>query len=169
MIFNINHETDYQFNAEVFLEPHSFRFKLKNTPHIQLESFHLQVDPEPAGISEQMDPENNIVHFCWFEGVHRKLSIQAKLKVDSIDHNPFNFIISPISCTRVPFTYPSPFRDLLIPSMNQEGIANPLFQYGEEILSISNSNTIDFLTNLTRQIHLDFLVEARETGTPYSS
>ena len=78
MKYKIIHHTDYTFNSEVFFEPHVLRFKPKNSPNIQLESFKLLLDPMPTGLSEQLDPENNFIHNCWFEGMQKKLSIRSE-------------------------------------------------------------------------------------------
>ena len=156
MKYKIIHDTEYTFSSEVFFEPHHLRFKPRNTPHILLESFNLQVEPKPEGISEQLDPENNFIHNCWFEGLHRKLSILTEIEVLVNDFNPFNFIIFPESYTRIPFSYASPWKELLKLSLKAEETGNPLLQYGQTILSASNFNTIGFLTELNRQIHQDF-------------
>lgn len=167
MVYSIDHQTHYKFSSEVFLEPHHLRFRLKTSPHIKLQFFELRIEPEPAGISEQLDAENNLIHLCWFEGMHRNLTIQSTMRVLAHDYNPFNFIISPSSFTEIPFSYSSPWKKLLIPSLHTEKIATPLLQYGKKIQSDSNNNTIDFLANLNRHIHEDFNLETRDTGTPY--
>ena len=91
----IVHETTYEFSSEVFIEPHYLRFKPKVTPHNKLESFDIDISSTPTGLSELIDAENNLVHFCWFSGVHEKLSIRTESVVLLEDTNPFNFVLSP--------------------------------------------------------------------------
>ena len=92
MKYQVAHETRYTFDAEIYLEPHILRFKPKITPHTNLSNFSLEILPEPMGISEHFDEENNLVHLCWFEGFHNKLVIKAESEVDCYPFNPFNFI-----------------------------------------------------------------------------
>lgn len=167
MKYKIIHQTEYIFNSKVFFEPHVLRFKPKNAPNIQVESFNIQMDPMPKGLSEQLDPENNFIHNCWFEGMHHKLSIRAELHLLSADFNPFNFIIFPDSFLTIPFSYTQPWKEQLLPSIKKEVIGQALIDYGQNILTKSNASTIDFLTKLNQQIHQDFIVEIRETGEPY--
>ena len=89
MRIEITHETEYAYASAVFLEPHYFRFKPRHTPYAELSSFKMEVSPEPMGISEQIDAENNTVHFSWYEGMHDKLSIKATSVLITKPYNPF--------------------------------------------------------------------------------
>ncbi len=166
MKFKIIHETRYNFTDEVFFEPHSLRFKPKNTPHIELDDFHLKIIPKPAGISEFMDVENNFVHLIWFEEMHSALTIIAEVVVESKEFNPFNFLIHPIEYSSFPFTYSNAQAELLKASLKASVIETPLLNFGKKILSLSQNKTLDFLANLTRAIHKEFHVYIRETGSP---
>lgn len=169
MKFKINHNTEYQFSSEVFFEPHYFRFKPKNTPFVKVENFNLQITPKASGLTEQLDAENNFVHFCWFEGMNKKMAINIEMTVATIEFNPFNFILYPDNYFSVPFLYSDELAKILQPSLNVAKISEPLINYGKEILLDSDSKTLVFLTNLTQQIHNDFIVEYRHIGQPYSS
>ncbi len=169
MKLKIVHETEYTFNAEVFFEPHFLRFKPMVTPNIEVESFQLQITPLPTGLSEQIDAENNLIHHSWFDGVHKILSVRAESTVKIKEHNPFNFILYPTSFFELPFTYHDPLNELLRPSLHVAGLSKELIHYGEKIKKESNFNTVQFITNLTKQIHSDFIVETREVGTPYDA
>lgn len=166
MKFKIIHETRYNFNDEVFFEPHSLRFKPKNTPHIELDDFRLKLIPKPIGISEYMDVENNFVHLIWFEEMHSALTINAEVSVESKEFNPFNFLIHPIEYSSFPFTYSGAQTELLNASLNASAIGIPLLEFGNNILSASQNKTLDFLSNLTRAIHKEFHIYIRETGSP---
>ncbi len=169
MKLHIIHETEYFFNSEVFFEPHLFRFKPKYSPHIKTELFRLTVTPLPAGISENMDAENNPVHLCWFENLHEKMHIKSELVVLSNEFNPFNFIIHPADYLKYPFTYDKGLIEILKPSLSVEHFNLELKEYGEKILLESNSGTFEFLINLTRQIHSDFSIKTREQGKPLAA
>ena len=166
MRLRINHETEYLFEKEVFFEPHYFRFKPGNNPNIEIESFHLEISPRPSGLITQIDAENNLNHFAWFEGLHKKLAIKAETTLHSQDYNPFNFIIFPSFYSKMPFSYDKVFKSLVEPSLFKLKTATGLINFGKELLAESGSVTIDFILNLTRRIHSGFIIENRETGSP---
>ncbi|MGA9271795.1 MAG: transglutaminase family protein [Lutimonas sp.] len=167
MRFLIIHETEYEFSESVFLEPHYFMFKPKNSPHLHLESHTLKLSITPAGKSEQMDAEDNFICFCWFDGMHKKMHIVSESVVNSIEHNPFNFLIYPLHLNSVPFEYPDGLIDLLGKSLIPEKVGAELLDYGKTILAAHNNKTLSFLTELTRIIHADFVLEFREGGIPF--
>jgi len=167
MRFKVIHNTEYQFSNDVFFEPHYLRLKPRNTSFLELKSFNLEIAPNPAGISEQADPENNFIHFCWFNNTHNKMEIRLQFEVESKDFNPFNFLIHPIKYSEVPFKYSPDLEKILKPSLKRKKLDEPVIEYGNEILKKSEQKTINFLANLTQAIHLDFKLEIRLIGKPY--
>ncbi|MDB4293416.1 transglutaminase family protein [Maribacter sp.] len=167
MRFKIIHETEYEFSQSVFLEPHSLMFKPKNAPHLELESHVLKLSVTPAGISEQLDAEENFVHFCWFDGMHEKINITSEAIVNSKKFNPFNFLIYPLYFNIIPFSYSDASQELLQRYLHTVPLGKELVQYGNSILASKNNNSIAFLTELTIAIHADFVVESREEGIPF--
>lgn len=167
MKFNILHNTVYKFSEDVFLEPHNFRFKPKDGLHSKVINFNIDISPKPAGISEQTDAENNVIHFCWFDGMTSELVINCHSIVEIQDYNPLGFILYPQEFFDMPFVYSDGLVKTLQPALEGELITNDLEAYGQEVLVNSNSKTIEFITNLTRQIHSDFTIESREIGEPY--
>jgi transglutaminase-like putative cysteine protease len=169
MKLKIVHETVYEFNDEVFIEPHYLRFKPRVTPYNKLESADFKIFPTPSGLSEQRDAENNLVHFCWFEGMHINLSIRSESVVVLQENNPFNFIVFPSAYFDMPLHYSSHLKDILYAAFLSTKIDNPLIEYGNQILEKSTYKTLNFITNLTNQIHLDFKLESRPEGEPFES
>lgn len=167
MRIKIIHETEYSFTKEVFLEPHYLRFKPTNMPFLNLESYHLTLSIEPSGISEQLDAEGNIVHFCWFDGMHKNIHIKSEALLKITPFKPFNFLVYPANCNQIPFEYPRQLLPMLSNTMVATKISPPLLDYGRGILMTVASNTISFLSQLTVQIHQDFVLEIREMGIPF--
>jgi transglutaminase-like putative cysteine protease len=167
MRIEITHETEYAYASAVFLEPHYFRFKPRHTPYAELSSFKLEVSPEPMGISEQIDAENNTVHFSWYEGMHDKLSIKATSVLITKPYNPFNFLLSPPSFNQIPFEYTADLQKLLQAYMERITIGEALIRYGDLIADGAKGNTLTFLIDLTQKIHRDFKLEIRDIGEPY--
>lgn len=169
MKFKIIHTTEYHFSSEVFFEPHYLRFRPKTTAFNNLEFFDLQFSPSPIGISEQSDTENNLIHFCWFEDLTKIFKIRAESLIEIKEHNPLNFILYPSSYLNFPFQYEESLRSQLAQSLTFESIKDILIEYGKNILIKSKFNTIEFLTNITNQIHSDFIVESRPIGIPFKA
>lgn len=167
--FKITHDTEYNFTSEVFFEPHYLRFRPKTTTFNELEKFEIILSPNPKGVSEQIDAENNLIHFCWFEGLISNFKIHTESVVSIRDHNPLNFILYPSSSFNLPMKYDSPLKELLSQALKFDNISQPLIKYGERLLVESKQNTIDFITNVTRQIHNDFIVESRQEGIPFEA
>ncbi len=164
--YRIVHETEYTYSSEVFHEPHIFRFKPKNNPHYFLEEFSINVFPEPIGISEQLDAENNIVHFCWLEGKGKILLIKAESVIQVKEFNPFNFIIYPSHYSTIPFTYDDHLSGMLSAALRKPNLSQPLVNYAQEIKRSLSNTTIDFIIQLTRKISNDFKLESRKHGRP---
>lgn len=169
MKYIITHETEYKFSSDVFLEPHYLRFKPKITPYTELLSFNLQLSIAHAGLKEQVDAENNIIHLYWFEGLHPLLSIKSESVVLLQDHNPFDFLLYPSEFFKLPFTYSDKQREILAPALKTEKISASLVDYGKHILVNSEYNTISFITDITTKIHSDFIIESRIEGIPYEA
>ena len=164
--FRISHETSYTFSSEVFLEPHFLRLKPKALPNSTLISFKQTLSVKPAGIKEIVDIEGNLIHLCWFEGLHESLEILAESVVQIKPTNPFDFLIYPIECAKVPINYADSQKALLRASLNHEQVSKNLTEYGRKTLQESDHDVVKFITNLTRKIHADFVLEFREHGNP---
>lgn len=166
MKIKITHTTEYLFDSEVFLEPHYLRFRPRNTPYMDVEKFSLTIISKPVGHRVIRDEENNLVDFCWFEGMTQKLTILSESIIKTNTYNPFGFILHPQSYNELPFQYHEQQKKLLFSTLEKEHLSEALINYGIKIQEVSNFNTLQYLTKLTNQLHQDFTVEYRETGSP---
>lgn len=166
MTFKITHSTDYVFDAEVFLEPHYLRFRPRETPYLDVVDFSLSMQSEPAGHRVIQDEDNNIVDFCWFEGLTNRLTIKAVSLLETKPFNPFSFILHPQKYNQMPFHYNEQQKKLLFSTLELQPISQALKTYGEGIQKTTHFNTLSYLTELTKQLHQDFNVEYREDGFP---
>ena len=142
MRIRIVHETGYKFSSAVFLEPHYFRFNPKNKHYNNLESFGIIISPEPAGLSEQHDQEDNSSQFCWFDGLHSHLKIRSESIVTTCKHNPFNFLVYTPAAAALPFSYPMDLKELLNPLLQHSGISDTLSGYAEILKKSSGGRSI---------------------------
>lgn len=168
MNYKIIHETTYLFDGDVFLEPHYLRFRPKQTPFIDVTHFSISLKSAPQGHSIIEDEEHNTIDFCWFEKLTNRLTIHVESYLETKDHNPFNFIIHPDSFNTLPFTYSEHQYQILFASLQKQALNQELLDYANTILNAAQCNTVAFVTNLTTQIHQDFIVEYRESGPPMS-
>lgn len=166
MKFKITHNTLYLFDSEVFLEPHYLRFRPKQTAYVDVTDFSITVLSEPTGQKVLQDEENNVVDFCWFEGMTDKLTITSTSFLETKAYNPFDFLIYPLHFNQLPLQYDELQKKLLFSTLVGQFISQELLDYGTTILKDSNFNTIPFLTKLTQKLHEDFVVEYREVGSP---
>ncbi|MEZ5007780.1 MAG: transglutaminase family protein [Chitinophagales bacterium] len=162
----ITHHTEYSFDSEVFLEPHYLRFRPRKTAYADIEHFVLTISPQPTGHRVIRDEENNLIDFCWFDGMTQNLVITAETVIQTTSFNPFAFILHPQNYNQFPFEYDKSQKKLLATTLATQPVSKDLLDYGGTIQKSSNSNTIQYLTNLTKQLHQDFLVEYREFGAP---
>lgn len=166
MKFKVIHRTEYVFDSEVFLEPHYLRFRLRKTPYADIERFSLTIQPNPNGQKVIRDEENNVIDFCWFEGMNKKFEIVSESIIATKAYNPFDFIIHPVNCNQLPLRYEEQQKKLLSSSLEKQIISEDLLNYGTSIQQESKQNTVQFLANLTSQLHQDYKVEYREEGAP---
>jgi len=167
MLIGIKHLTEYTFSEDVFFEPHYFRFRPKDTAHAVVKEFKLEIEPEPSGLSEQFDIENNHNQFCWFEDSHRRMKIVVESVVQVTEFNPFNFFIHPSEYLSIPFDYDKRTKPLLIPSLEADITSESIKDFALEILRNSNNQSISFLAQLTKEIHKAFSLKTRESGNPH--
>jgi len=166
MKFQIEHLTEYSFSHKVFFEPHYLRFKPKDSPHSSLISFKAEIDPKPTGFAEQFDIENNHIMLCWFDETHKNLKISIKTEIEVAEYNPFNFLIYPSEYLKIPFDYNYQTKQLLMPALQHGTLPKQMNRFFTDVLNKSDAQTISFLTELTSQIHRQFVLETREFGEP---
>ena len=166
MKFKISHSTAYVFDSEVFLEPHYLRFRPKRTPYAEIVAHKLLVFPTPIGHRTASDEENNLVDLCWFEGMTEVLTIEATSIIETKSYNPFDFIIYPQEFNQLPFQYSKQQEALLFSTLGKPILSKALVKYGAAIQKASDYNTVQYLANLTNEIHQDFKVEHRLVGVP---
>lgn len=169
MKFKISHTTEYSYSDSVFFEPHYFRFKPKVSTYSSIIDFELKIKPDPVGYSEQIDIENNSIRLSWFEGLHQKLRIEVDTVFEVSEYNPFNFLVHPPEYLNIPFKYSERTNELLKPSLQTGSLPKTMKDFINELLVNTNNQSINFLLELTRHIHKEFVLENRETGEPHKT
>ncbi len=166
MKFKITHTSEYSYSDEVFFEPHYFRFKPKQSIYSSLVEYSIKILPTPIGFSEQIDIENNHVRLCWFENTHKNLIVTTNSIIDVTEYNPLDFLVHPQKYLNIPFEYDPRTSLLLSASLQATPLSKEMEEYLNNLLQKTNAQSVNFLTELTKQIHQDFISENRDTGKP---
>ena len=105
MRFEVSHLTRYTYERPVLLEPLIVRLRPRSDIFQRLVSFDLSVDPQPEGMSEMVDAEGNALSQVWFVGVASMLALRTTFAVDTLQTNPFDYIVLDPDSLRVPMSY----------------------------------------------------------------
>jgi len=166
MRFEIQHVIRNIYDSPVFIEPITIRLRPRCDWLHHLGKFDLQLEPQPDGLSEYLDPEGNGAATAWFTGLHRSLSISAVSNVEVGDTNPFDFILTDESARMIPVTYSQLLVPVLAPYLSPQGTTPQIEEFLEPVVAKSGQETIPFLTELALMMHGQFTVEPRQTGGP---
>ena len=58
-----------------------------------LQRFHMEVTPSPAGRSDMLDADDNVVTQLWFDGLHDHLEVIISSRVETFCINPYNGLL----------------------------------------------------------------------------
>ncbi len=94
MNYRVKHSTIYTYSREVFLEPHLIKLCPRNDPGQRLITLDLQVWPQPAGLSDGIDAENNPFHLVWFNDLTESFQIDSAFVVQTHKANPFDSFLT---------------------------------------------------------------------------
>lgn len=164
MRFIIKHNTRYGYSSPVLLGPQQLRFYPRDNGYQRLIDHQLNISPEPAGRNEQTDLEGNRVTHVWFEQETDYLDIRVSMVVETLQQNPFNFILEP-EATVFPVEYG---RDILLASAYLERIQpdDEVTTFATELACSVNYDTLAFLNELNRHLFVDYTLIHRESGEP---
>jgi transglutaminase-like putative cysteine protease len=111
LIWKVRHTTRYAYSAPVFLEPQVLRLMPCTDVSQRLLEFDMQISPEPAGRSENIDMDGNNVTRVWFEGQTQSLSIDVSATVETFREDPFNYLWE--GPRTLPIRYSEDLRDMM--------------------------------------------------------
>ncbi len=167
MLLQITHSTTYRYSAPVEIQPHQLRFEPRHDGAQDTLDFRLKIFPRPAGITEQIDLEGNLVRLAWFEGAHQEFKIEAETIVETRRANPFDFLRPPaeLSLGRI---YSEQESESLAPYLVRESPqrATSVDQLAAEIASQTDHDPIDFLIALNQEICNRIEFKHRDQGEP---
>jgi transglutaminase-like putative cysteine protease len=169
MLFTIDHTTEYRFTRPVFLEPHQLRFCPRSDGAQRLARFDLHIEPMPAGKTQSLDAEGNLVTLAWFNEVHDRMVLRATSEVETLRENPYDYLVTPQN-VRLPVTYQPWEAALLAPARRRSAVpihVDPARELAEQMREASRGEVVPFLARLTETICHRFKVVHREQGSPW--
>jgi len=166
VLFDITHTTTYQFSRPVYLEPHTLRLRPRCDASQRLHDFQFLIEPQPAGLSEYLDPEGNCVAHAWFVGLRDSLSVTARSRVETLRGNPFDYILGDPSVDRLPMAYSSELDPLLALYRLREDADASVASFAASVADEVDKRPLPFLAALNRRIFQMCQVMTREEGVP---
>ncbi len=168
--FNIDHLTTYRYNQAVFLKPHLYRLYPHSHGHQRLLSYQLDVTPKPLGRSSVVDLDGNTVIKLWFEQPTEQLQLQSQSRVETLQTNPFEYLLDD-GAERLPIDYPSSLRSQLLPYLTPpvvipQGVDPVAVELAEELLHLADHQTLRFLNDLNQRIYSQCNYVTRLEGDP---
>jgi transglutaminase-like putative cysteine protease len=169
MLFTIEHTTEYRFTRPVFFEPHQLRFCPRADGSQRVVRFELQIDPAPAGMTQSLDADGNIVTVAWFNELHDRMVLRASSEVETLRENPYDYLVTPLN-QRLPISYQPWEAALLGPALRRSAVPiriDPARELAEQMREAARGEVVPFLTRLTETISHRVKVVHRDQGTPW--
>jgi transglutaminase-like putative cysteine protease len=165
MRLSVTHATLYRYDAPVQPERHTLRLRPRSDASQRLLRYECEISPAPAGRSECLDNDGNVVLETWFHTPVEQLEVHSFCEVETLRENPFDFVLPDV--TLPPFLE-EPLRSALSPYLTPAAGGVELFEFARTTAERSAYQTIPFLTELNRALFDDFRHETREEGEPYA-
>lgn len=165
MRFEISHFTEYHYAEPVKLGAHVLRLRPREDGTQRLVDFQLHLEPRPAGMSLQTEPDGNVALVARFVEPARLLRIHTQCTVETNRANPFDFVITERGASSLPVQYGACHQAVLRPALG--GAAGPrVRQLAEDVAGEANFDTLRFLFELNARIFRTLRVVLRMTGEP---
>ena len=153
------HSTVYRYEKPVHPEPHTFRLRPREDAAQHLVRFALEISPSPAGMSECLDQDGNVVTEAWFSGPLTELAVRSSFEVGTRRQNPFDFLPHGPAAA-----YPEPLRSALAPYLEAGNPAGPVSGFARAIAEREGRDTMPFLTALNERLFETFHHVTRDDG-----
>ena len=167
MNLKIEHELLYEYTDAVHLEPHYLYLQPKRNSLLTLQSYTIEIDPQPDIVAKNLDATDNTQQILFFSKPATRLHIKAISIVETTEFNPLSFVYHPFQNSQLPIEYSEQLQVTLMPYLVKTGITTLVDQTARQIAGGVNWNTTSFLTELNKFINT-FAYEVREDGQPNS-
>lgn len=163
MYFQLKHVTRYNYSLPVFCNPLTIRLRPREDPMQRTLRYRIDIWPQPAGLSEQLDLAGNNVALVWFQEMTLSLSITTSFLVDTQLTNPFNFILDN-DALALPWPRPASDCNLAAYYLRDDDPSVLVARYAESIAEQVDNQTVPFLSFLARSLYERTERQIREEG-----
>jgi transglutaminase-like putative cysteine protease len=165
MHFEIAHSTEYRYDTPVVLTPQTLRLRPREDGTQRLHAFRLDVEPPPARVNLQVEPDGNTSLLTSFSSPVSHLRIRAYSKVETHRLNPFDFLITELDAMRVPVRYEARLSQSLAPALTPLD-APSVHAFAQACALDAGEDTLRFLAILNRRLWETIRVVVRLSGEP---
>jgi transglutaminase-like putative cysteine protease len=166
MRFQIRHSLQYRYERPVFLEPLTVRLTPRQGPGQRLLEHRLEVKAGPSGRSEIVDAEGNSAVVLWFDELRQELDLTVTMAVETLQKNPFDWIVTDPAAARVPLDYPAATAHSLAPYRAEGAVDPSVAAWAAEQAAAVGHRSTDLLMALADTIHHGFHHVGRPDGDP---
>ncbi len=167
MQISVVHFTVYKYESAVQPAPHTFRMRPRNDGAQRLLKHRLEISPAPAGRTECLDQDGNVVVEAWFDSRVNALAVTSEFEVETLRENPFDFLLAGSEVAILPLAYEEPLNSLLGPYARTENGSGPVREFARCVSEDADWRTLPFLTALNRTLHQTFRHIIRDDGPPH--
>jgi transglutaminase-like putative cysteine protease len=178
MRISVIHSTIYRYDQPVFQEPHTFRLRPRQDAAQNLLRYALEISPSPAGKTDCLDQDGNVVLEAWFDSPLEEMAVKSSFEIDTQRDNPFDFVLANPELAVLPLVYQPPLRSALAPYLGcgagapvcgsvPDFACHPLVQeLARSVAERAGWATLGFLTELNRSLSENFQHTVRDEGPP---
>jgi transglutaminase-like putative cysteine protease len=167
MRISVNHSTFYRYDSPVFQEPHTFRFRPRDDGAQHLLRHELEISPAPAGKSECLDQDGNVVLEAWFDRPVGELTVNSSFQIETRRVNPFDYLLAGPGLASLPLKYREPWRSALAPYLEIGNTMPPVAELARTLAGASDWQTLPFLTALNDKLFESVNHVVRDDGPPH--
>ena len=167
MRFIASHTTRFRYTAPVYLEPHAIRMRPRSDAWQRLARFQIEIEPEPALLSEAVDSEGNDIAHAWFSDLTKTLAIRVEFEVETLREDPFDYLVVGEDAMSLPAEYPGNMRQSVAAALAlSEPGSNAAAGFARPIVEQARGQTLPFLTCLNEAIYRSSKTVVRVHGDP---
>ncbi|MBZ5618584.1 MAG: transglutaminase family protein [Acidobacteriia bacterium] len=166
MRISVVHSTTYRYDRPVFQEPHTFRLRPRQDAAQHLRRYALEISPAPAGKTECLDQDGNVVLEAWFDSLLEEMAVRSSFEIDTLRDNPFDFVLAGKELAGLPLTYGQPLAWALAPYLGAGNECQAVRELARSVAESAGWATLAFLTELNRVLFETFEHIIRDHGPP---
>jgi transglutaminase-like putative cysteine protease len=162
--YTIEHRTEYTYDSPVFLNPHVLRLKPRTDAAQRLLRYSRTIEPEPVGLTENIDLDGTDTTLVWFEGRTERFVIETAMEVETLRENAYDFLWR--GDRSLPVRYTQELQSLL-GTYRSDTESEIVRDFAQEIVHEAEGDAQAFLPLLARAISAHCRQITRPEGAPY--